>query len=144
MRLLYILGAIPALALSLTLARPALAQEAATAPAAPAPASPEAAANGEEAAEAPAQRTINGRDLMTREERSSFRRQMREATPEQRQQLWAQKHAELTQRAAQRGAVLAEPGGRRGGHGEEARRGDRDGGRGEARGVIMIFAPRAP
>ena len=140
MRLLYILGAIPGLALSLALAGPAFAQEAATTPAATAPASPEAAANGEEAA----QRAVSGRDLMTREERRSFRRQMQQATPEQRQQLWTQKHAELTQRAAQRGAVLAEPGSRSRGNGDEGRRGDRDGGRGEVRGVVFILAPRAP
>ncbi len=141
------LAAIPALALSLALAGPALAQEAAATPApqaAPAPASPEAAANDEEAAEAHGQRSVSGRDLMTAEERRSFRRQMQQATPEQRQQLWAQKHAELAQRAAARGLVLAEPGSRHGGNGGESQRGGREGSRGEARGVIFILAPRAP
>ena len=47
---------------------------------------------------------------MTPEERASFRSQMRQAKPEQRQQLWGQKRAKLRQRAAQRGLALAEPG----------------------------------
>ncbi len=126
-------AAAPALALCLVLAAPALAQQA---PAQPAAATNQAASNG---------RTVSGRELMTREERASFRRQIREATPEQRQQLWTQKRAELAQRAAARGLVLAEPGSRAGANLSE--RGGKDGGRGEGGGftIIRVIAPpRAP
>lgn len=132
---LHTLAAVSALALSaaLALGGTAAAQEAAAPLAPPGAAAP--AAQGEAAGEASEQRTISGRELMTREERRSFRRQMREATPEQRQVLWAQKHAELTQRAAQRGLVLAEAGPRWRGEGGE---------RGEGGGRMPARAPAAP
>ena len=142
MRHLRNLTAVATLALALAFAGPALAQQAA---------GNQTVENSQGAATTPAQRTIRGRDLMTAEERSGFRRQMQQATPEQRQQLWGQKRAELQQRAAQRGLVLAEPaalsGGNAGGRGED-RRGGRDGGRGEGGRSMMSWmmggAPRAP
>ena len=84
---------------------------------------------------------------MTREERASFRREMRQAAPEQQDQLWQQKRAELAQRAAQRGMVLAEPGAGPGGDAGEGRRRGRDRGRGEEGGWMsrmMAWGPRAP
>ena len=138
MRHLRNLAAVATLALTLVLAGPALAQQAA---------GDQTAASSQGAAAGSAQRTVRGRDLMTAEERSSLRRQMQQATPEQRQQLWGQKRAELEQRAAQRGLVLAEPGSLSGGNaGErgEGQRGGRDGGRGEGCCWMMARAPRAP
>ena len=138
-------------ALAVTLAGPAMAQQA-SAPAAPAPAAPtpaapapvpvpaDPAATPAPAAAAP--RTITARELMTREERADFRRELRRATPEQRATLWTQKRAELSQRATARGLVLAEPGPHRGGPGERG-----EGGRGEggtALGRMMGWGPRAP
>ena len=144
MKRLHNSAAVAALALSLTvaLAGPALAQQAAVAP---------TGTSGQEAAADSGQRAVTGRELMTPEERASFRSQMQQATPEQRQQLWGQKRAELGQRAAQRGLVLAEPGSRSGGNaGErsEGRRGGREGGRGEGGSSMMSRmmggAPRGP
>ena len=138
MKRLHNSAAVAALALSLTvaLAGPALAQQAAAAP---------AGTSSQQAADS-GQRTVTGRELMTPEERASFRSQMRQATPEQRQQLWRQKRAELGQRAAQRGLVLAEPGSRSGGNAGE--RGGREGGRGEGGSSMMSRmmggAPRGP
>ena len=115
------------------LAGPALAQQA---PAGPAP-------TGQAAAPPP----VRARDLMPPEERASLRSQMRQATPEQRAAIWAQKRAELEQRAAARGQVLAEPAaGRAGGKGEEGRGRRNDGGRGEhGSGLARVFSwgPRA-
>jgi hypothetical protein len=80
---------------------------------------------------------------MTPQERASFRREMQQAAPEQRAQLWQQKRTELAQRAAQRGVVLAEPGAGRGGAAGEGR----GRGRGEERGWMsrmLSWGPRAP
>jgi len=139
-------AAVPVLALSLVLvAGPTLAQQAAEQPAAQARSRQTGAGAAENG-----QRTITGRALMSAEERSSFRRQMEQATPEQRQQLWETKHAELAQRASQRGLVLAEPGsGRNGALGErgEGRHQGPEGGRGEGGSMMsrmMGWAPRAP
>lgn len=143
MNRLHTLAAISALSLSfgVALAGPAKAQQAAA---------PAARADNPAQAEAAAPRTVSGRDLMTAEERASFRRDMQQATPEQQQKLWDQKRAELTQRAAERGQVLAEPGSRAGaGAGErgEGQRGGRNGGRGESGSMLsrmMQWGPRAP
>lgn len=129
-----------AMCLAMALATPAVAQPAVTAPAGEA--APASTA-------APAQRTVRGRDLMTAEERATFRRELRQATPEQQQQLWQQKRAELAQRAAQRGLVLAEPGSMAGTNGgERAEKRGREGGRGEENGSMMSrwlrWGPRAP
>ena len=134
--------AVAALALCLALAAPALAQQAAS-PQAPAPqaADDEAGEGAAEAAPARGQRQVSGRELMSPEERRSFRRQMKEATPEEQMRLWQQKHAELEQRAAGRGMVLAEPNSRPGGMGRHERA---DEGRGEARGWMVILVTRQP
>lgn len=129
------IAAIPALAVSLALAGPALAQPAA---------GQQAGGPPQAAAAAPAQRMVTGRELMTPQERAGFRVDMQQAAPEQRQQLWEQKCAELAQRATQRGAVLAESGSRPGvtaGEGRRSGRGE-DGGSWVSR--IMRSAPRAP
>lgn len=150
-------AAASALAISLALAAPALAQQA-LAPAAPAPAAPAAAApapaapatpnegdgGGQATAADRGQRQVTARDLMTREERSSLRQQMRAATPEARQALWAQKRAELEQRAAQRGLVLAEPGRRSGGNDGKGPGNRAESGRGEGRGSIVMLVTRVP
>jgi len=113
-----------ALSVALALAGPALAQQAVP------------GAGAQAAAPDQVRPTVSARDLMTKEERRSFRRQYRQATPEQREQLWAQKKAELEQRAAQRGVVLAEWNPRsRDDSGER-----REGRRGES----MAAAPRGP
>ena len=134
MKRLHAPAAVSALALSLVFAAPAMAQQA--------PANQTAAVPA--AATTPAPRTVTGRELMTPQERASFRREMQQAAPEQRQQLWEQKRAELAQRATQRGAVLAEPGSRPGVTAGEGRRS----GRGEEGGSwvsrMMRSAPRAP
>ena len=57
-------------------------------------------------------RMISARNLMTPEERATFRGQMQQATPQERQLLWAQKRTELQGRATARGMALAEPGAR--------------------------------
>ena len=54
-------------------------------------------------------RTVLPRDLMTREERATFRAQMLRATPEERTALWRQKLALLEQRATAHGVSLAAP-----------------------------------
>ena len=54
-------------------------------------------------------RAVFPRDLMTPEERATFRAQMRQATPEERNALWQQKLAILKQRAAARGVSVAVP-----------------------------------
>ena len=129
------IAAIPALAVSLAFAGPALAQPVSGQP---------AGEPAQAAAAAPAQRTVTGRELMTPQERTSFRVDMQQAAPEQRQQLWEQKRAELAQRATQRGAVLAEPGSRpstTGGDGRRSGRGE-EGGSWVSR--MMRSAPRAP
>lgn len=128
-------GAVLALTIAATLAGPALAQQAVSAP--------PAAANAQAAAQTPAPRTVTGRELMTPEERASFRREMQQAAPEQRDQLWQQKRTELAQRATQRGVLLAEPGAGRGGAAGEGR----GRGRGEERGWMsrmLSWGPRAP
>jgi len=51
---------------------------------------------------------VSARNLMTREERRTFRHDMENATPEQQAQLWRQEAAELKQRAAPRGFTVAE------------------------------------
>lgn len=121
---MHIRAVVPALALSaaLALGGPVSAQEAtdaAPAPAAPAAAAPAAA--GPAAPEAAVPRAVSARSLMTREERRAFRLQMRAAKPEERQQIWEQKRAELAQRAASRGEVLAEPVSLPGARGERGR-----------------------
>ncbi len=130
-----------ALALSLALAGPALADQAAPeAPAANAPAdspSQAVAAN-------PGQRAVNGRALLTPDERRTLRREFMQATPEQQLLIWQRVHSQLEQRAAQRRAVLAEPASRPGGNvGARRDAGAReDGG---ARFVLFIVrVPRAP
>ena len=134
MQRLYSPAAISVLALCLAFAAPAAAQPAA----APAPQAADAAAGSGAQAAAPAPRQVSARELLTPQERSEFRRQIRAAAPEERQRLWAQKRAELEQRAAQRGVVLAAPGaGRPGQKTAEA-------GRGEGRGPATPQPPRAP
>jgi hypothetical protein len=137
MKRLHTVTAVPAVLLCsiLAFAGSALAQQAAA---------PQAAANGEEAAEAGAQRTVSARELLTPEERRSLRRQFEQATPEQRQQLWAQTRAELAQRASQRGLVLAEPGSRSGGEGGAGRGERAEAGRGEGGGPAGRLIGRAP
>jgi hypothetical protein len=59
---------------------------------------------------------VHPRDLLTTEERETFRRQMREAaTPEDREQVRAAQRAMVEQRARDKGVTLAAPG-RVGGH----------------------------
>lgn len=161
MKRLHSPAAVSALALCLAFAAPALAQQAPVqaAPAQPAPqaAAPAAVAeNGDNEEEEEArpernQRRVSGRDLMTREERRSFRRQMEAATPEEQQVLWDRTHADLQQRAARRGEVLVEPRSRAGGWDEDhgKGRGNRaESGRGERGGWVVILvtrqAPHAP
>jgi len=133
-------ASVGALAL-LVISSPVLAQQAA----------PAAGERGPAASAERGQRTISGRDLMTPEERRAFRAQMEQATPEQRDALWTQKRADLEQRAAQRGATLAEPGaGRNGGSGERGEgrhQGQEGAGRGEGGSMLsrmMGWGPRAP
>lgn len=135
--------AVPVLALCLALAAPALAQQA------PTPAAAPAAAGASAAPAAPdrVQRQVNGRALMTPQERQDFRRQMQEATPDQQQSLWQQKQSELEQRAAQRGMVLAERNSGAGGKGDErgkSRNNRAEGGRGEPGGWVLITVTRQP
>ena len=132
---LRILFAGSALALALAVATPALAQQGSPAPGTR-PAGPAAS-----------QGTVTGRSLMTPEERSAFRTQMQQATPQDRQALWDQKHTELMQRAAERGVTLREPGARMGGsfHENGGAQGGREAGRGEGPmmgGRMMGAAPR--
>lgn len=138
MKRLSTIAAVPALALSLALAAPALAQQAA---------GPQAGTPALAAPEASGQRMVSGRNLMTAAERASFRSQMQQAAPDQRQRLWDQKRTELAQRATQRGLVLAEPGARPGATAGERGEG-RPGGRGDAGGSMMSrmmrWSPRAP
>ncbi len=54
-------------------------------------------------------RAVLPRDLMTREERASFRAQMQQATPQERNALWHRELVVLEQRAAARGVGLAVP-----------------------------------
>ena len=54
-------------------------------------------------------RAVLPRDLMTWEERATFRAQMLRATPEERTALWRQKFALLQQRATAHGVSLAAP-----------------------------------
>ena len=78
------------------------------APARPQPAQAQAAAPA-----AQAQRpTLRARDLMTPQERAAYRQSMRAARndPARREQLRTQMRDTLRQRAAAKGAVLAEPG----------------------------------
>lgn len=91
---------------------------------------------------APAGRSVAARDLMTPEERASFRAQMERATPEQRRALWAQKREELSQRASARGMTLAEPG--RGRAGSESNGREATRGKGNEHPARMAAAPRAP
>lgn len=105
MRHLRTLLAVPALAVALAVAPQAFAQT---------PAQLQAAGGGEAAAQGSYHRMISGRDLMTPEERASFRGQMLQATPQEQQRLWAQKRTELQERASTRGMTLAEPGARMG------------------------------
>jgi hypothetical protein len=143
-------SSVPVLALAMAsgLAGPAVAQQAVANPAvASQPVANPAGAGGQAAPQVPAQRTITGRELMTPEERASFRRDMRQAAPEQQDLLWQQKRAELEQRAAQRGMVLAEAGAGPGGGAGEGRRRGRDGGRSEDGGWasrMLSWGPRAP
>jgi len=101
----------------------------------------------EEGAAKPAARTVSGRDLMTRDERASFRREMEQASPEQRQKIWARKHEDLSKRAATRGVVLAEAAPKAEGGAATARRGAEKGdgdGRGPRTVRMVERAPRAP
>lgn len=132
------IAAASALALLLALAPPALAQQAAS-PARPASAGADDAVA--QAAPQPGQRQISGRELMTPEERRNFRRQMQQASPEQRQVLLQQKLAELEQRAAGRIVVLPEPGRRADGN---ARRDPAEARPGEAGGAVIILLTRLP
>jgi hypothetical protein len=93
--------AVPALALAF--AAPAFAQTAADV---------QAAGGGQGATQGSSHRMISARNLMTPEERASFRGQMQQATPQEQQRLWEQKRTELQERAALRGMALAEPGAR--------------------------------
>ncbi len=142
MKRLHAPAAVSALALSLVFAAPAMAQQAPT-PAQPAPQAA-AGATGPAAAATPGQREVSGRELMTPQERRSFRDQMRAATPEQRQLLWAQKRTELEQRATQRGLVLAEAGPRWGGRDGKGGRNAAEGNHGEGRGSMLILMTRQP
>ncbi len=132
---LRILFASSALALTLTIATPALAQQGSPGP-----------GNGP-GAESASQRAVTARDLMTPAERASFRTQMQQAAPQDRQALWDQKRTELTQRAAERGMTLREPGARPTGSFHENGNGSagREASRGESvmmRGRMMGAAPR--
>ena len=133
MQHLRILVAAPALAVALAFAVPALAQQAAGVP----------SGGG---AQATSQRMVSARNLMTPEERLSFRGQMQQATPQDRQLLWEQKRAELQERATLRGMAVAEPGPRlgQGLNENESRRAGREFGRSEGspmRGRMMGAAP---
>jgi hypothetical protein len=105
MRHLRTLVAVPALAVAFAFAAPAFAQT---------PAELQAAGGGAGAAQGSNHRMISARNLMTPEERASFRGQMLQATPQEQQRLWAQKRTELQERASMRGMALAEPGARMG------------------------------
>jgi hypothetical protein len=96
---------VPALALALAFAAPAFAQT---------PAQLQATSGAEGAVQGSSHRMMSARNLMTPEERASFRGQMQQATPQERQLLWEQKRTELQERAAVRGMALAEPGARMG------------------------------
>jgi hypothetical protein len=96
---------VPALALVLAFAAPAFAQTAADV---------QASGGAEGAVQGSSHRMISARNLMTPEERASFRGQMQQATPQERQLLWAQKRTELQGRATASGMALAEPGARMG------------------------------
>jgi hypothetical protein len=129
--------AVPALAVALAVASPAIAQT-------PAQLQP---GGGEGAAQGSSHRMVSARSLMTPEERASFRGQMQQATPQERQLLWEQKRTELQARAAGRGVALAEPGARMGqgfgenesfGAGREVGRADRS----PMLGRMMGGAPR--
>lgn len=54
-------------------------------------------------------RAVHPRDLMTREERATFRARMQQASPEEREALWHQKLTLLEQRAAASGVRLIVP-----------------------------------
>ena len=133
-----ILLAVPALAAALAFAAPAFAQTAAAV---------QASGGGQGAVQGSSHRMISARNLMTPEERASFRGQMQQATPQERQLLWEQKRTELQARAASRGMALAEPGARMGqGFGENesfgAGRGFARAERGPMLGRMMGGAPR--
>ena len=96
--------AVPALAVALACSAPSFAQ---TSPQMP-------GAGGAQSVVQGSQRMISARNLMTPEERASFRGQMQQATTQERQALWEQKRTELQGRAAARGLALAEPGARMG------------------------------
>ncbi len=136
------LAAIPALVLSLACAGPALAQQAA----AQAPAASAATASpGQAAAANPRQRTVRGRELLTREERRTFRREFMDATPERQVQIWEQIHSRLEHRAAEHGMTVAEPELRQGGTVTESRGGGDSAAGGGARFVVFVArAPHAP
>lgn len=132
----YPVAAWTAFAVAVAFAGPALAQPAAGV---------SAGGGAQEAAAAPAPATVTGRDLLTAEERASFRREMRQAAPEQRQALWEQKRTELAQRASARGLVLAEPASARNGTPDARSPGRRSGeGGGSMMSRMLRWSPRAP
>jgi hypothetical protein len=62
----------------------------------------------------------HGARLMTPEERTALREKMRNATPEERQQIAAATHAEMRKRAQEKGVSLPEGHGPRAGTGAQA------------------------
>lgn len=147
MRLLHSPAAVAALALCLAVAVPAHAQPATPQPAAAAPAATETDDNGENASAGHHQRRVSGRDLLTREERRNFRRQMEDASPDEQRVLWERKHAELEQRAAQRGVKLNEPDSGRSAKDDDdgqGRRNAAESGPAEQRAWVVILVTRQP